>query len=59
MTDAQWNEIERWNEMVKKLRNGETVTCDACGKGSLKPVGDCKITHCFVCDSCGAKLNMD
>lgn len=59
MTDTQLNEIKRLNEMMKKLRNGETVTCDACGKGFLNPIGNYKSTHCFVCDSCGAKLNLD
>lgn len=45
---------------INKLRNGEKVICTSCGKGEYKPTGDDhKKTHCFVCDSCGAKINID
>ena len=43
-----------------KLYNGEKVICTKCGKGTYEPVGgDCKKTHCFICNFCGSKINMD
>lgn len=53
------NPVEEMIEKMKKLRNGENVPCKQCNKGTLKPIGDSKTTHCFVCDNCGAKLNID
>lgn len=51
--------VEEMIERLKKLRNGENVECKHCGKGIIKPVGDCKTTKCFVCDSCGKRINLD
>lgn len=50
---------EEMIERMKKLRNGEKVVCKKCKEGTMQPVGDCKTTHCFVCDECGAKLNIN
>ena len=46
-------------ERLKRLRNGETVICKQCRKGVMKPVGDYRTTHCFVCDSCGNRININ
>lgn len=47
------------NEIVKRLRNGEEVTCPICHKGKMEGVGDYKTTKCFKCNDCGKRLNMD
>lgn len=59
MTKEQWDVINEMNDRMKKLRSGEVVICDACGEGVLKPIGDAKSTHCFVCESCGVRINID
>ena len=51
--------IEEMMERVRKLRNGETVSCKKCENGVMKPIGDYKTTPCFVCDKCGNKLNIN
>ncbi len=49
----------KFNEMMKKLRNGEEILCPVCGKGHLKSIGDCTTTHCFECSECKKKLNIN
>lgn len=51
--------VEEMILQLKKLRNGEEVVCKHCGKGVMKPIGDYKTTHCYVCDNCGNKINLD
>ena len=48
-------------KMLKELRNGKDVTCTVCNNGKFEPVNnsDYKTTHGFVCNSCGAKINID
>lgn len=53
------NEVEELLQRIKKLRNGEKVTCWHCKKGVMLPIGDCKTTKCFKCNNCGTRLNMD
>jgi hypothetical protein len=48
-----------FNDMMKKLREGERVMCPLCKSGVLEPVGACETTHCFVCDNCKKKLNIN
>lgn len=52
-------DVEEILQRLKKMRNGEKVTCKHCGKGIMQPVGDYKTTYCFVCDNCHAKLNIN
>ena len=46
------------NEMIKKLRNGEKVTCPHCEKGIMIPTGNHKTTHGFHCDHCKERLKI-
>lgn len=48
-----------FNEMVKKLRDGEKVTCPLCKKGVMISTGDHKTTHGFQCSHCKKRLNID
>lgn len=50
---------EQVHEIIKKLREGQEVICPVCGKGHLKTKGDAKESTCFICDSCGEKLNIN
>lgn len=47
--------------LLNKLRNGEKVVCDECGKGVYQPVNgaNSQIAHCFECSNCGTKINID
>lgn len=47
------------NNMLKRLRNGDKEMCPICKKGIMVPVGNHKITHCFYCDKCKKKLNIN
>ena len=47
------------NNMLKRLRSGDKEICPICKKGIMVPVGDHKITHCFYCDNCKKKLNIN
>ena len=49
----------KFNEMLKKLRNGEKVTCPLCNKGTMVPTGNHKTTRGFECSSCKKKLNIN
>lgn len=53
------NKVEEQIQRIKKMRSGEEVACNHCKNGIMRPVGDCKITHCFICNKCHAKLNID
>lgn len=53
------NPLEEFNGRLKKLRDGEKVPCKKCADGIMKPVGDYKTTHCFVCNKCGNKINLN
>lgn len=47
-------------ERLEKLREGtEDVLCSSCKEGKMMPVGDRKVTHCFVCSKCGNRINID
>lgn len=46
-------------QMLKKMREGEKVICKHCHKGIMKPIGDHKVSHCFVCDNCHSKWNIN
>lgn len=47
------------NDMIKKLRNGEKVTCPLCGKGILQAIGNCETTKGFKCTECKKGLNIN
>ena len=49
----------KFSEIIKKLRNGDKVSCPICGKGHLESIGDFKTTHCFKCSECKKKLNIN
>lgn len=51
--------VEELIDRIKKLRNGEKVSCKHCKKGIMQPIGDYKTTNCFVCDNCGKRINID
>lgn len=53
------NPLNEINERLKKLRKGENLPCKKCKDGVMKAVGDYKTTHCFICDKCGTKFNID
>ncbi len=53
------NPAEEAINRLKKMKSGEEVKCKHCGKGIMQPVGDYKTTHCFVCDNCHARLNIN
>ena len=48
-------------KIVNRLKSGETVKCFSCKQGSYKPSygTDYKTTHCFKCECCGEKINID
>lgn len=47
-------------QMLKRLRAGETVKCILCEKGVMESaIEDFVHSHCFVCNSCGEKLNIN
>lgn len=48
-------------ELLNELRNGKKVVCNECGNGIYKPAcgTEPKTTHCFECNSCGTKINID
>ena len=50
---------EKFLEMYEKLRNGEKVQCDICGKGYLVTPYDYKTSHYFECSNCKSKLNIN
>lgn len=50
---------EEMIERMKWLRAGKEVSCKQCKTGVMRPIGDHKITHCFKCDKCGTKLNIN
>lgn len=47
------------NELMKKMRTGEKVSCPLCEKGVMIPIGDYKSTHCFVCSKCKKRWNIN
>lgn len=47
------------DDIVRRLRKGESVKCPLCERGELEAVGDYRTTHCFRCNSCGERLLMD
>lgn len=51
--------VEEAIERLKKMRNGEEVPCKHCVDGTMRAIGDYKTTHCYVCDKCGSKINLD
>lgn len=50
------NPVEEMLERIKRLRNGEDVTCKRCKEGVMVPIGDYKTSDCFVCNKCKNKL---
>lgn len=52
-------EMPKGLEMLKKLRDGESVTCPKCNKGIVIPKGDCKITKVFHCEKCDYSVTID
>lgn len=56
---VMWS-AEEFIKIYDKLKSGETVKCDLCNEGILKPVGaDYKHTNCFECSHCKEKLIID
>lgn len=52
--------VEDMIQMTNQLQRGETVTCPLCGLGVMESaVKDVEKSHCFVCTSCGEKLNIN
>ena len=51
--------VEESIKKIKKLRNGEKVSCQHCTDGVMKAIGDHATTHCYVCDKCGSRINLD
>lgn len=47
------------NELMKRMRKGEKVTCPICRSGKMEPIGDYKDTKCFKCSECQKKWNID
>jgi len=47
------------NEIINKVRNGETVICPLCGKGEIKATGDPQISHFFGCTNCKKGININ
>ena len=45
--------------LLKNLRNGKKMTCHACNKGTIIPVGDYKTTRVFLCDKCDYRITID
>lgn len=43
-------------QVIKNLKNGDTVTCPLCQKGIFKEI---EKEHCFICDFCKEMLNID
>lgn len=51
---------EEFIKIYDKLKSGETVKCELCNEGILKPIGaDYKNTNCFECSHCKEKLIID
>lgn len=46
-------------QIINKIRNGETVTCPACGKGEIKATGNPSVSHYFSCTHCGKGVNIN
>lgn len=47
------------NAMMKDLRDGKKVKCPLCKDGYMEAIGDHKITHCFQCNHCRKRLNIN
>ena len=47
------------DDIVKRLRKGESVKCPLCEKGVLEPIGNYKTTYAFKCSECGERLLME
>lgn len=45
-------------EMVKKIRNGESVKCPSCEKGIVRPIGSRESALIFSCDNCNKSLHL-
>ena len=52
--------IQKYDCMIKRLRAGETVRCEECGKGFYRPSNPASdINHWYICDNCGAHVHWD
>ncbi|MCH5188278.1 MAG: hypothetical protein J1F63_07715 [Oscillospiraceae bacterium] len=54
--------MEKDSDIISRLHAGEAVGCLLCGKGHMRAACEEKyisICHCFICDHCGAALNID
>lgn len=47
------------DDIVKRLRKGESAECPLCEKGVLVPIGDYRTTYSFRCSVCGERLILD
>lgn len=50
---------EELNKMIKRIRNGEKVTCPLCGKGIFETRGDYRTSPGFQCTHCKKRLNIN
>ncbi len=54
MTREQQRKIDKVNDMLKKLQNGQKAVCSTCGKGVMQDTG----RRSYVCSVCGSKLRL-
>ena len=50
---------EEFNDMMKRIRKGDKVTCPSCGKGVFETQGDYRTSPGFQCNYCKARINID
>jgi endogenous inhibitor of DNA gyrase (YacG/DUF329 family) len=48
-----------FDDMLKRLRNGETPICPQCENGVVSTEHDPKSSHFFCCDRCDFMINID
>ena len=46
-------------KLMETLRSGERVQCMKCKQGEFVPFGALKTAHCFICNQCGIRVNID
>lgn len=54
MTKEQQSEINKMNDMLKKLQDGNAAICNRCGKGTMQAL----TSRSYVCPVCGTKLRL-
>lgn len=54
MTKEQQREIDKMNDMLKKLNSGQEVVCNICGEGIMRNTAG----RSYACSICGSKLRL-